>query len=249
VNTLADGFGMSTTTELRALHDRLLEVMPQGAEHKEGDCPICSVQAAETIRTQGGVMPEQFTQADIEAAVAAATGPLQQRLAELEAQATESEVGKAVAQAVGEKETQIADLQTQLDTATAARTTAETKLAEAETFWTEAISAHQEAVAVAARKEQRIGQASEIGVFNDDYIAANADRFAAMSDEDFAARLDEWKLIAAKAKPGETATPPATTAMVASRSDSGAGTGGSKLSRLAELRARNIDLRSMGGVG
>ena len=193
-------------------------------------------------------MPEQFTQADLDAAVAAATGPLQQRLADLEVQAQESEVGKAVAQAVGDKEAQIADLQAQLDTATAARTTAESKLAETEQYWVDAIAAHEEAVAVAARKEARISQASEIGVFNDDYIAANADRFAAMSDEDFAARIEEWKLIAAAAQPGEVKTPPpATTAMVASRT--GDSTGGSKLSRLAELRARNIDLRSMGGVG
>lgn len=195
-------------------------------------------------------MPEQFTQSDLDAAVAAATGPLQQRLAELEAQAQESEVGKAVTQAVGEKETQIADLQTQLDTATAARTAAETKLAEAEKYWTDAIAAHEEAVVVAARKEQRIGQATELGVFDANYISTNADRFAAMSDEDFAARIEEWKLIAASAKPGEGKTPPATTAMVASRSgDSGPPAIGSRLSRLAELRARNVDLRSLGGVG
>jgi uncharacterized coiled-coil protein SlyX len=239
---------MSTNTELRALHDRLLEVMPQGAEHKEGDCPICSVTAAETIRTQGGVMPEQFTQSDLDAAVAAATGPLQQRLAELEAQAQESEVGKAVAQAVGDKDNQIADLQTQLDTATATATATETKLAETEQYWVEAIAAHEEAVATAARKEQRIGQATELGVFNADYIAANADRFAAMSDDDFAARIDEWKLIAASNQLGNGAAP-ATTAMVASRTDTAASTTGSKLSRLAELRARHVDLRSLGGVG
>jgi uncharacterized coiled-coil protein SlyX len=239
---------MSTTNELRALHDRLLEVIPQGAEHKEGDCPICSVTAAETIRTQGGVMPEQFSQADLDAAVAEATGPLQQRLADLEAQAQESEVGKAVAQAVGEKQTQIADLQTELDTATAARTAAETKLAETEKYWVDAVAAHEEAVVVAARKEQRIGQATELGVFNADYIAANADRFAAMSDDEFTARIEEWKLIAASAKPGETKTPPATTAMVASRTDTGTHPS-SKLNRLAELRARNVDLRSLGGVG
>lgn len=191
-------------------------------------------------------MPEQFSQADIDAAVAAATGPLQQRLADLEVQAQESEVGKAVAQAVGEKQTQIADLQTQLDTATAARTTAETKLAETEKYWVDAIAAHEEAVVVAARKEQRIGQATELGVFNADYIAANADRFAAMSDDEFAARIDEWKLIAASASPGQT--PPATTAMVASRADTGSDAS-SNLNRLAELRARNVDLRSLGGVG
>lgn len=194
-------------------------------------------------------MPEQFTQEDVDAAIAAATSPLQQRLAELEAQAQESEVGKAVAQAVGEKESQIADLQGKLDSATAAATTAESRLAETETFWADAIAAHEAAVVTAARKEQRIGQATELGVFSADYVAANADRFAAMSDEDFAARIEEWKLIASVAKPaGETTAVPATTAMVAARTEPNHAAG-SKLNRLAELRSRQVDLRSLGGVG
>jgi uncharacterized coiled-coil protein SlyX len=240
---------MSTSPELRALHDRLLEVMPDGAEHKEGDCPLCTVTAAdETHRTQGGVMPE-FTQADIDAAVAAATGPLQQRLGELEAQAQQSEVGQAVAAAVADKDTQITDLQTQLDAAVAGRTAAESKLTEAEQFWTDAIAAHEEAVATAARKETRIGQAKDIGVFNDDYIVANADRFAQMSDDDFAARIEEWKLIAAAAGDGAKGEgkAPAQTAMVASRTDQAGSTPGSVLGRLAELRARNANLRTVGG--
>jgi hypothetical protein len=191
-------------------------------------------------------MPEQFTQQDLDAAVTAATGPLQQRLAELEAQAQDTEVGRAVAAAVAEKDTQITDLQTQLDTTTAARTAAEAKLTETDQFWANAIAEHEQAVAIAARREERIGKASELGVFNDDYIAANADRFAAMSDDDFAARLDEWRLIAASAKPDQI---PDRTAFVASRTDKTPSTAGAKLSRLAELTAKQVDLRSLGGVG
>jgi uncharacterized coiled-coil protein SlyX len=191
-------------------------------------------------------MPEQFTQVDIDTAVTAATGPLQQRLAELEAQVQETEVGKAVAAAVAEKDSQITDLQHQLDTATAARTAAEAKLSETEQYWTDAISAHEEAVTAAARRDQRIGQASELGVFNDDYITTNADRFAAMSDEDFAARIEEWKLIAGEIKPAGTI--PDRTAMTASRTDKPADNS-SALHRLAELRLRHVDPRRLGGVG
>lgn len=239
---------MSTNTELRALHDRLLEQMPDGAEHNKSDCSLCAVTAAETNCIQGGVMPEQFTQSDLDAAVAAATNPLQQRLAELEAQAQDTEVGRAVTAAVAEKDTQISDLQGQLDTATAARTAAEHKLTETEQYWVDAIAAHEEALAVAARKEQRVSQAADIGVFNDEYIATNADRFAAMSDEDFAARIEEWKLIAAAAKPVGT-PPPAQTAFVASRTEQPATDVASKLGRLSELTARRVDLRTLGGVG
>lgn len=238
---------MSETTELRALHDQLLEAKPDGAAHDEATCPLCAVSAADqSDANQGGVMPDQFTKADIDAAVAAAKGPLQQRLAELEAQAQETEVGKAVAAAVTEKDTQITELQTQLDTATAARTTAESKLTEAEQFWTEAIAAHQEAVAIAARRDERVSQASELGVFNDEYITKNADRFAAMSDDDFAARLDEWRLIAKDVKPTGI---PDRTAMSASRAEPGAGSSTSGLHRLAELRLKRVDPRRLGGVG
>ncbi len=237
---------MSATTEpLRALHDRLLEAMPDGAVHVEGECPLCTVTAAETTATEGGVMPEQFTQADLDAAVSAATGSLQQRLTELEALAQDTEVGKAVAAAVAEKEAAITELQTQLDAATAARTTAESKLTETETFWTEAIAAHEEALATAARREKRVEEAAQLGVFSSDYISEHADRFAAMSDDDFAARLEEWRLIAADRK---TAVPP-TTAMVASRTDQAPAGTQSKLSRLAELRANRVDVRSLGGIG
>src|SRR5437763_15963886 len=111
-------------SQLKAIHDRLLEAMPPGAEHPADDCSFCAVAATEgTDTTSGGVMPETFTQTDVDAAVAAAVGPLQQRLAELEAQVQETEVGKAVAAAVAEKETVVSDLQAQLDAAVAARTT------------------------------------------------------------------------------------------------------------------------------
>ena len=237
---------MNDIVQIRALHDRLLEVKPDGASHDEGDCPLCAVMAADT-RTQGGVMAE-FTQQDLDAAVTAATGPLQQKLTELEAQAQETEVGKAVAAAVAERETQIAGLQTQLDSATAARTAAESKLSETEQFWTDAITAHEEAAATAARRDQRVGQAAELGVFNEEYISQNADRFAAMSDDDFAARLEEWRLIAAEAKPAG-ATVPDRTAMTASRTAPAVPATGSTLGRLADLRRRRVDPRTLGGVG
>lgn len=191
-------------------------------------------------------MPETFTQTDLDAAVAAAVGPLQQRLTELEAQAQDSEVGRAVAAAVAEKDTQISDLQSQLDTAVAARTAAEAKMTETETFWAEAIAAHEEAIAFEARRNERVSKAAEIGVFNDDYIAANADRFAAMSDEDFAARLEEWRLIAADKAPSGI---PAKTAFTASRVEQPQTSTGSRLGQLAALRANRVDPRTLGGVG
>lgn len=193
-------------------------------------------------------MPEAFTQADIDTATAAATVSLQQRLAELEAQVQETEVGQAVSKAVAEAVTaetaRTAELQTQLDAAEAARTAAENRLAETEQFWTQAIADHDATAALAARREQRVARASEAGVFTDEYITANADRFAAMPDEDFDARLAEWALIATQAGTGPAGTP-ARTALTASQP--GPRTTNSQLALLGEFSSRRVDPRALGG--
>lgn len=241
---------MSTNHELRAIHDRLLEVMPEGAEHEAGSCPLCvAMDAIDHDRTPGGVMPETFTQDELDAAIAAASGPLQQRLAELEAQVKETEVGRAVAEVSAAKETEISDLQTQLDAATVARTAAETALAETQQYWADAIAAHEQAAEIAARKDERTAKAKELGVFTEDYVVSNADRFAAMSDEDFAARIEEWRLIAKREVPVGAAVSkiPAQTALAASRADAHTAPG-SALGRLAEWRARGVDPRTLGGA-
>lgn len=242
---------MSTTENgLKTLHDLLLAQMPDGT-HASGECLICAEEGATNHdTTPGGSMPETFTQDDIDAAIAAATSGLQQRLVELEAQVQDSEIGKAIASATAEKEAAIAELQSKLDTAEAAKTAAENKLVETEQYWANAIEEHEAAATFAARKEQRTTQAREAGVFSDDYITANSDRFAAYSDEDWAERLDEWALIAKQsgtAKASVNSGTPANTALRASRSDSGESKE-SSLALLSTLRAQRIDPRALGGA-
>lgn len=188
-------------------------------------------------------MPETFTQGDIDAAVTAATDSLQKRLSELESQAQETEVGRAVAEATATKDTEISTLQQQLDTATAERTAVESKLTETETFWTDAITAQQAAVELAQRREKRMAEAKAAGVFDEDYLTKNADRFAAMSDDDFAARLDEWRLIAAKS--GSGTSQPVQTALVASATNETPSQSG--LSLIPEMRLSGVDPRTLTG--
>lgn len=238
---------MSTAIGLKALHDRLLDLKPDGAEHDKSTCSLCALEVIEDT-TPGGSMPEAFSQEDLDAAIAAATGPLQKRLGELEGQVQESEVGRAVAEATEAKDAEISRLQQAVDAAEAARTAAENKLSETEQFWTDSIAAQEAAVELAARKGQRVAEASEAGVFSEDYITENADRFAAMSDEDFKARMEEWRLIAAKA--GDTPAPPAParTALVAAAQPSHPDAN-KVLSYIGELNQRRVDPRTLGGVG
>lgn len=213
--------------------------------HDEATCPLCALGADATHDTNsGGSMPESFTQADLEAAVAAATSDLQKRLEELGAQVRDTEVGQAVAEAVAAKETEVSELQNKLDAAEAARTAAENKLSETEKYWTDAITSAEEAAQVAARREERVAEAKKAGVLSDAYVDENAERFAAMSGEDFKARMDEWRAIAASAgtKTGEI---PAKTALNAARATEDQPT--SALSYIADLRRDRVDPKSLIG--
>jgi hypothetical protein len=234
---------MSTGSELKMLHDQLLATKPEGEDH---DCPLCAMESVSHDST-GGFMPETFTQADLDAAIAASNASLQQRLAELVAQVQESEVGKAVAAVTAEKDTEISKLQEQLDAAEAARTAAEAKHAEVEQFWSEAIAEHEEAAELAARRAERVETAKKAGVLSEDYIEKNADRFAAMSAEDFNARIDEWRLIASQTRGNSTAPIPSSTALVAARQEDAST--GSQLGLITALRSKGVDPRTLiGGV-
>lgn len=235
---------MSTHIELKVLHDQLLAARPEGAEHDEATCPLCAMETVDHDTNPGGSMPETFTQADLDAAVAAATADLQTRLEELGAQVRDTEVGRAVAEAVAAKETEVSELQAQLDAAEAARTAAESKLTETEQFWADAIASHEEQATVAARRDERVAKAKEASVLSEEYLEKNADRFAAMTDEDFAARLEEWRAIAAAAGTKNSAIP-AKTALVAARSTEEAPA--SALAYIGDLRRARVDPRTLIG--
>jgi hypothetical protein len=233
---------------LKVLHDQLLAGRPEGAdEHDEANCPLCAKEAEPTNDTiPGGSMPETFSQEELDAAITAANSSLQTRLAELEAQVRESNVTSAVAAAVAEKDTEISGLQSQLDAAEAARTAAENRLTETEQFWAAAIREREEADLFAARRDERVAQAKEAGGFTDEYLAANGDRYAAMNDEDFKARLDEWRVIAAKSG-GSQSSIPSQTALVASRAETSTKPE-SALVYMSQMRREHADPRALGGV-
>jgi hypothetical protein len=154
----------------------------------------------------------------------------------------DTEVGQAIAEAVAAKETEVSELQTKLDAAEAARTAAEHKLSETEQFWTDAIATAQEQAQIAARRDERVTEAKNAGVLSDAYIDEHADRFAAMSDEDFRARLDEWKTIAAAAGANGI---PAKTALEAARATDEQPT--TSLGYIAEFRRQRVDPKTLIG--
>ncbi len=146
------------------------------------------------------------------------------KIAELEAQ-----LGKTAA----------ADLQAKLDAAVLEAATEKKAREDLEASIEAAKAAEEEAKVLAARKEERLTKVKEVASFPDEYLAENADRFAAMSDDDFDKAVKDWTTITAKA--GEQI--PGTTALVASRDDNQSTT--SALAEIMELRRSGTDVKSL----
>jgi hypothetical protein len=234
---------MSTT--LATIHDWMLEGKPEGASHDAPSCPICTPTgevAGENTPNGGSVSDKTYTEDEYNTVLAKVTD-LEAKVANLTAAAETSEVDVKVAAAKAELEAQIADLQSKLDTATLEAEAAK-KENEKFTAWLagEAEAAAQ-AAELATRKESRIAQVKEAASFPDEYLEANADRFAAMSDETFAAALEDWKTIAPK---GDSTTTngkddiPSTDALTAARSDTP-----NILSEVMGLRLQGVDTRTV----
>jgi len=239
---------------LKELHDRLMAEKPADVPHDEATCPLCAMETsatnsngggASTTTPEGGLMTT-LTQEEHEAALAAAvqkavdeaTAALNAKIAEYEAAAADSEIGKAVADATAPLNEQISTLQSELDAAKIALAAAEEAKEAQEKFWAEAIAEAEATAAAEARKDERLTKAKEVAPEKAHaWLDENADRLAAMSDEDFEARLEEWSVLAPKADNGGGLNIPTTTSLTASRDGAAANNNqGSALTELRNLR-------------
>lgn len=191
---------------------------------------------------------EDEVRAQVSAAVDAAVGDLRTQLADLrssqEQAAVEARVTAAVAEAVAPLASQVTDLQTQLDGATLE---AANEKARADGLQAEVEQAATDAV-IASRRDARLDQVKEAAPgFKEDYLAANADRWAAMDDAEFASRLEEYKAASTGAPAGDKL--PTTSALQATTFDKGreAAAGGPKsaVHALGQLRRSGVDVRTI----
>lgn len=188
------------------------------------------------------------TKAQIAAAVEAASAPLRAELAALqasqEAAAIEERITAAVSEATEPLSVQVATLQAELDAATLAAA-AEKERADA----AEADKAETARLAeVASRRDGRLEavKAAAPG-FDEEYLSKNADRWAAMDDTEFAARIEEYEAASAGASPLSNGPLPTTTALTAAVIDRGAAATGTKpssaLRELSALQRQGFDAR------
>lgn len=162
-----------------------------------------------------------FTEDELKAAIADAVAPLQAKLDAYDADATEAAHAAKVAAVTAEYDAKLEELQLALDTAVLEAEASKTELADLHAWLASESEAAEKAAEIAARRDERLALVKESASFPDEYMTANADRWAELSEEVFTALLDDYKAVSVKSTDDEgLSTTLTATAMVAS-SDSG----------------------------
>jgi hypothetical protein len=177
---------------LTVLHDKLLAEKPEGVEHDETSCPICSSDE----NAEEHMSDNTFTEEEVRAKVAEATKSLEDRIVELEAANKDASVLEKIKEATDPLHVRVAELEAELDKATLRAEQAEAEIATAKEFWENLETEEAAEAERAARKAERVEKVKEVVQFSDEYIGQRADGWAELSDEDFAAALEDWKAIA-----------------------------------------------------
>lgn len=208
---------------LKELHDLLMANQPEGASHPDAEtCPFCKSHADPKEAEEVSVSyTEEELKAKVDEAVASATKDLEAKVKELEEVRSASEVEAKLAEAKAEYETKLSEIQAQLDTAVLEAEKAKTEKEEIVAFLEAEGKKAEEAAALAARRDERLKQVAEVASFPEEYVEANADRWAGLDDEQFAALLEDYKAVGAKKDDEGDNAPPAGSAMTASRENKG----------------------------
>jgi hypothetical protein len=235
--------------QAKAMHDALLADKPADATHDPSECAFCVMTDAEIPDPgTGGTMSytEEELKAAVDAAVLSATAELVAKVRDFEAAAEASASEQQLEELTAAHEAEKTELQAKLDEAVLQAQT-EKERADGIVSWLEdeGVKA-EEAALIAARKDERLTAVREAANFPDEYIESNADRWAAMSDEDFEARLGEYKVISGKTGDGKGGdTLPTKTALHASRDERTTTTKASAVKELFALRRSGVDVRTL----
>jgi hypothetical protein len=233
---------MRYAMELKDLHDKMIAEMPDGAEHASEECPFCS---DEQITQRGGNM-KSYSDEDIQAlvaqAVADATKELTVELEGLKSTATVSEWEVKISTLQAEHDEQVAALQASLDAAVISAESAKQEYENLLAFLESEKDRVEAEAVVEARKEERVKAVSEAATFPEDYLTANTDRWAEMSDEAFEALLADYRSMGTVI-PAPTPIP-GKTALHATRPAGDQGSA-SAAREVIRLRERGIDPREL----
>lgn len=238
------------------LHDRLLANQAAGVEHDAKTCALCLIQGSDRSKrgpdanhggatvTEAKAITQDDVQAAVDKAVAEATAPLQTELDAFRADAGTAEIETQLAEAKAPLETKITELQAELDAKVLEATASAAELDELKTFLDDAAATAEAAAEVASKVETRKTEVAAVASFPEEYVTANAERWAAMDDAGFATYLEDLKIVAAKSNGARV---PTGTALTASREGAGStnGTVAAGLAAVRELRENGHDPRTL----
>jgi len=157
-----------------------------------------------TISPHGGDMSDKtYTEDDLKAVVAEALAPVQAELDQLRLKDKASETDAAIEQVKAEYTSTIEDLQRQLDEEAVKAESARNELTNVVSYLEAEVNAEAERAEFEARRDSRIEAVKEIADFPDERLEASADRWAKMSDEEFASLLEDFAAAAAVSKKGK----------------------------------------------
>lgn len=145
--------------------------------------------------SEGGDMTT-YSQEQVEAMIAEAVAPLQDELSNYKAKADAEAVEAQIQTAREQFETEVAEIRAQLDAKVLETEAAEAKYNELVAMLEEAAEAEAKAAERAERMDARLAKIGEVANFPEEYVAANADRWADMSDEAFESLLEDYTAVA-----------------------------------------------------
>jgi DNA repair ATPase RecN len=155
-------------------------------------------------------------------AVANAVAPLQAELDNVKAKADADAVDARIVEVKAEFDVKLEDMQKALDAAVIEAQAAKEERDSLVSWLENEKVAQEEASERIARTEERLSKVKEVANFPDDFVEAQTERWVSMSDEDFDATVEGYKVAAEAAKAahgGETTDPLAATAMKAERDE------------------------------
>lgn len=227
----------------KELHDKWLEQKPEDASHPE-DCPFCELVEEPTGGAGRPMSDKTYTSEELAAAVALAVKPLEDRITELEAEDAEAEVEAKIAEAKAELETKISELQTELDVKVAELEAAKSETEAIKSFLEAEAAREAEEAAREERKSARLEQVKENASYSDEYLETHADRWASMSDDEFAGLIDDLKAAGVKkSEEKKDDTLPSDTKLNASSEKASQNGETTALGNVLNLRRAGIDAR------
>lgn len=205
------------------MHDDLLASKPEGAKHDSDICPFC-VEAAQDSTTSrippGSAGPDVSDETDTPSTEGGTPNPMSDNANTMTMETHEALQAKAVTEAVASADkaletaqATIKDLETkveklegdnaglttdndrlngELDTAQVSLKQATEKVTQLEAD----VAAKDEAAAKSKVAEERAAQVKNLKLYDDEYVAERASKWAELTDTAWAERLDEWSKLA-----------------------------------------------------